>query len=99
MTFAAATGSAVSDGVLDFDTTASISTRDECRDVGVAAGTAGVSDETIESYDFTVVVCPSTTEFSGAAGVAYINGFVSWYLDHYGSSPTVLVHGAYFLRS
>lgn len=92
LTFEAATGSGVTDGVLDLSTTESISTRSDCRDVGTAAGTSGVSGGTIDSYDFTVVVCPSTTDFYGAAGVAWLDGYVSWYLDHYGSSPTVLVH-------
>ena len=74
----------------------SIDTGDKCISVAEGIATNGVSTDTINSYDFVMAVCPTSTEMAGgAAGIANLNGFSSWYSDSYGSSPTVVVHGMY----
>ena len=90
--FIPATGGNI-DGVYDAITDTNLNgvSSGTCRSIGSTLATASGVEHT-----FLMVICPEVVDFGGAAGIAYLNGFQSWYLNNYGSSPFVQSHGKPF---
>ena len=94
--FNPATGTNVTNGVYDVQTTTTITGQSDetCRSAGAAAANAAVAGNVIDNdYTFTMIICPSTVDFPFEVGAATFNGYESWYDDVYGSYPAIQGHG------
>ena len=98
--FNAATGSALTGGVIDISVDYSVQEGDDdgekYESIGLAA-MAALPSSGINDYDFTYIVeaIPEGTEdeiFGTARGIADLPGYFSYYNDAYGSDPSFQVH-------
>ena len=90
-----AEGSAVTNGVYNAKSRNRLKGVDRgvCRSTARKLARDGTKNGIIDEYTFMMVICPPTVNFGSAAGVAYVNGYESWFRDKYGSSPFVQFHG------
>jgi len=93
--FVPAEGNNVENGIMLVETNVNLSTRNfvECGDEGMKAATS-------VERDYTMLICPDSTDFQGAIAWAD-NGSLTWYKSNVASFPTVQTHelGHNFLHS